>query len=54
MVEYAVIVSRNFGETFLNVWQDVSGFFSDIPVYWYVVAVIALVLFVKAFSGKKI
>lgn len=54
MVEYAVIASRNFGESFHNIWLDVSNFLNDIPPYWYIVAVIAFFLLVKVLAGRKV
>lgn len=52
MVEYAALASKNFGETFLNVWQDASNFFSGIPFYWYIIAVAALIIITRALAGK--
>jgi hypothetical protein len=54
MVEYAVVASKGFGDTFLNNWQDVTHYLSAIPYYWYIIAAVALLLFIKALSGKKI
>ncbi len=52
MVEYAVVLSGSFGESLRNTWYDLTNLLSTIPSYWYIVALIGLVVLIKLLTSK--
>lgn len=53
MFEYGALFNNSsFTEQLRNTWYVIASFFRETPFYWYIIALVLLVLFIRLLSNK--
>ena len=53
MLEYAGVLQTNFIENFHTGMDSIVRWLSEIPVYWIILALVGILLMIKALTSRK-